>query len=514
MIERLLSGEEMRLCDEYTVKTLGTPSRVLMERAAECAAKEIISFGFDISRTLVVCGPGNNGGDGFAAARFLSQKARENGIEASIKVLFASEEAFMTDECKLQRKLALQAGIEITNDLSSISEKTLIVDALFGIGLSRNVKGIFGSIIDAVNSSNSAVVSLDIPSGICSDTGAVMGTAIKADLTVTFAYLKRGLCLYPGASHCGRIVKADIGIGCDAVKDKLSVFTATQIPPFPLPPRSPDSNKGTYGKVLIIGGAKGMAGAAYLSAKGAYRMGAGLVKIFTTEENRGILQMLLPEAVLITYGESSTAKEISAQLVSALADASAAVIGPGLSQSDTARIQLKTGISASKCPLIIDADALNLLSGSDCSHLKTQLLGRSVITPHMGEMSRLTGLSIPNLKADPIERAHNFAAEHNIVCTMKDARTVVSDGLRTYLNTTGCSALSKGGSGDVLSGMIAALVSQGMELFTASCVGVYIHGKAGRLAADTLGEYSVLAGEITDFIGSAIKNSLSQTEKI
>ena len=257
-----------------------------------------------------------------------------------------------------------------------------------------------------------------------------------------------------------------------------------------------------------------MAGAAYLSAKGAYRMGAGLVKIFTTEENRGILQMLLPEAVLITYGESSTAKEISAQLVSALADASAAVIGPGLSQSDTARIQLKTGISASKCPLIIDADALNLLSGSDCSHLKTQLLGRSVITPHMGEMSRLTGLSIPNLKADPIERARNFAAEHNIVCTMKDARTVVSDGLRTYLNTTGCSALSKGGSGDVLSGMIAALVSQGMELFTAACVGVYIHGKAGRLAADTLGEYSVLAGEITDFIGSAIKNSLSQTEKI
>ena len=500
MSERLLTGAEMKCCDEYTIDRLGVPSQVLMERAADAVVSEIIKSGLDISRTLAVCGAGNNGGDGFAAARFLAQRARENGIDAEVQTFFAGNDSSMSEGCRYQRDQNLHAGITERAEFSA-EGCTLIIDALFGIGLTREITGEYKNIIDTINASNSAVVSVDIPSGISSDTGSVMGTAIKADLTVTFASYKRGLFIYPGSELCGKLIKADIGIGTDALGSENAVFTSIDTPPFPLPRRSPSSNKGTYGNVLIVGGAKNMAGAAYLSAKAAYRTGAGLVRIFTSEENRVILQTLLPEAVLITYPKRAEKAEIERPLLAAIADASAVVIGPGLSQSEKAKIQLDTVIKNAVCPLVIDADALNILSSTKWNHLKVQ----AVITPHMGEMSRLTDIDIEELKSDPIEHAQAFAAKKDIVCAMKDARTAVSDGKNVYLNVTGNSGMSKGGSGDVLTGIIAALMAQKMFPFEAACTGVYLHGRAGELAAKDLTEYSLLARDIADYISFAIK---------
>ena len=500
MTEKLLLGSEMKSCDEYTINTLGVPSQVLMERAADAVVREIIKADFDIKQTVVVCGGGNNGGDGFAVARFLAEKARENGIDANIVTLFVGSASSMSEECGRQREYAKKAGI---SEIYEFDTKgiTLIIDAIFGIGLAREITGEYKDIIDMMNASHSAVVAVDIPSGVNSDTGAVMGAAVKADMTVTFAAYKRGLLLYPGAELCGRVIKADIGIATEAVGDEGDIFTSLGSAPFPLPSRSPSSNKGTYGKVLIVGGAKNMAGAAYLSGKAAYRTGAGLVRIFTNEANRIILQSLLPEAVLLTYENEGEIEEI---LLPAISDSSVIVIGPGLSQCDVAKHQLETVIKNAECPLIIDADALNILSSEDEKTLWSEIKAPVVITPHMGEMSRLTGEKISDLKNDAIESARTFAAEKGVICCMKDARTVVSDGKTAYLNITGNSGMSKGGSGDVLTGVIAALIAQGMTPYKSACTGVYLHGTAGDLAAASLSEYSLLARDIADNLSKAI----------
>lgn len=274
-----------------------------------------------------------------------------------------------------------------------------------------------------------------------------------------------------------------------------------------LPSRRQDSNKGTYGTVLVVGGAPGMAGAAYLSALAAYRSGAGLVRVFTCEENRVILQTLLPEAVLITY-KSDEPHKIPAYLSTAADSASAVVIGPGLSLSDIARLQLETVLKVAASPLIIDADALNILSKNEnLWELRACAASPVIITPHMGEMSRLTGKSIEELKASPESEAAAFAVFRGVVCVMKDAETTVSDGVRTYVNHSGCSGLSKGGSGDVLTGVIAALAAQKMPAFDASCLGVYLHGKAGKIASEKLSEYSLLARDIADALPLAFREA-------
>ncbi len=502
MVERLLTGDEMKLCDNYTIDNLGIPSRTLMERAADAVVNKIMSLGLDIKSTLVVCGSGNNGGDGFAVARFLAEKARVRGIEADIRTFFIGTSNSISKGCSLQRKLTKESGIPEDKNFDPI-DKTLIIDAIFGIGLSREISGEYKIIIDKINASNAKILSIDIPSGISSDTGKVMGTAVMADITVTFASYKIGHFLYPGALHSKSVFKADIGIGTEVLSPENNVFTSLSSMPYKMPYRSPDSNKGTFGKVLVIGGAKNMAGAAYLSAKAAYRTGAGLVRIFTTEKNRTIMQTLLPEAVLTTYPEGCHTGELTSLLVPLVKEATAIIIGPGLSQSEEAEWQLRTVLESAKCQLILDADALNIIA-SKGNDLIEKLPSNAIITPHMGEMSRLTNKNIEFLKACPIESAKRFAKQNNIICAMKDAVSTISDGEKVYLNTSGCSALAKGGSGDVLTGIIGALCAEGMSPFEATANGSFIHGKAGTLAAKDMGEYSLLARDITDYISKAI----------
>ena len=502
MKEVVLTSRQMRLCDEHTINARGVPSLVLMERAADAVVDNIINEGFDISNTVVVCGGGNNGGDGFAAARFLSEAARRTGADARIRCFFAGGGEDASEQCTYQRAMAEKSGIE---EMSSFDAQgvTLIIDALFGIGLSRPVEGEYKAVVDAINASGAKVVSVDIPSGINASSGEVMGVAVKADLTVTMSCYKLGQLLYPGAEKCGKLIKADIGIGTEAVSADFVAETAVGGAPVKLKARKPDSNKGDYGCVLVVGGAKGMAGAAYLAALSAYRCGAGLVRIFTCEENRAIIQGLLPEAVLTVYNAES---EIETLLSDALERASSVVIGPGLSKSKEAVLQLETVLNNASCPIVADADALNILA--ERKDLFGKVKGKMIITPHMGEMSRLTGESVGKLKANAISAAKDFASEHGIVCCMKDARTVISDGERAYVNVTGTSGLSKGGSGDVLSGIIGAFAATGMDLYDSACLGSYLHGRAGELASRKLTEYSLLARDIADHLSEAINESL------
>ncbi len=505
MKEFALTADQMKRCDLYTIEKRGVASRALMERAADAAAKAVINENIDMKNTLFVLGSGNNGGDGFAMARFLSQYARETGAESRIRIFFAGKSGSMTKECIYQREMAASSGISEESELST-ENATLIVDGLFGIGLTRDVTGEFAEIIEKINASNAVKVALDIPSGINADTGAVMGTAVKAQLTVTFGQLKIGGLLYPGASHCGKIIKADIGIEAEALNEALA-FTSKEKAPFSLPPRDPASNKGTYGKVLIVGGAPGMAGAAYLSALGAYRCGAGLVRIFTSEENRVILQALLPEAVVTSYEKNATSTEISMLLSDAVKGSDAVAVGPGLSMSDTAFYILKTVLETAKCPIVIDADALNILASEKGACLWSLINSPAVITPHIGELSRLSKLSVEKLKSNIPFYCKETAQNTETVCVAKDARTAVSDGERLYINQTGCSGLSKGGSGDVLSGVIAALLGMGADAFEAASTGVWLHGKSGECASDMIGEYSLLARDIANFLPRAIEKA-------
>lgn len=490
-MKRILTAEQMKRCDSYTINEIGVLSRELMGRAATAAFDAIMQGDFDLTHVLCICGTGNNGGDGLAVAKMLS----DAGVFTEYYV--CGDESRMTDECRY--RLDVLRGIDIpekkTLDLAGV---TLIVDAVLGIGLSGDVRGEAESVIKAVTDSGISTVALDIPSGINSDTGAVMGCAVKAELTVSFARLKPGHLLYPGRTYCGKTLTAEIGIGETAIEnDDLRVYSAeiADIAEI-LPKRSPDSHKGTYGRVLTVAGSAGMCGASYFSALASYRSGAGLVEVFTVPENLPVIQTTLPEAIV-----TSCSGDGAQLLRERIKFASAVVAGPGLGQSTRTVRFIEEVLGANK-PVLIDADGLNILSLSD--DLKERLKERkhyTVITPHMGEMARLTGKSIAEIKADPIGCARSFSDEYGVTVVLKDSATVIATDSVVNINTTGNSALAKGGSGDVLSGIIGAFLAAGKDPHTAATSGVYIHGLAGQIASEMNSEYSVLASDTANSIG-------------
>ena len=495
---RLLSAAQMKQCDNYTIENVGIPSRELMQRAAEAAFREIMSGGFDLDKVVCICGCGNNGGDGLAVAMLLHKA----GVQTEFFVCGSVEK--MSEECEYRYYSLLTAGATEQESLD-LDGATLVVDAILGIGLTGDVRGAAADAITQVNESLVPVVALDIPSGINSDTGAVMGCALSAELTVSFARLKPGHILYPGRSCCGKTIVADIGIDeCGISADELVMGIPEKIDiRFLLPKRAPHSHKGTYGRLLVAAGSRGMCGAAYFAALAAYRAGAGLVELFTPDVNVPVLQGKIPEAIVTSSDEGG------AQLFrQRLKDCSACVIGPGLGQSIDA-VRLVEEALESDTPLVIDADAMNIIAAND--DFKERLKSRkaeSVITPHAGEMSRFTGKSIAEVMADPITTARDISHEYGVVCVMKNSATVVASGDCVFVNPTGCSALAKGGSGDVLAGIIGAFLAEGAHGTDAAAAGVYLHGLAGEIAAEELSEYSVLATDTANSISKALKKIL------
>ncbi len=498
-MEWLVNAKEMKYCDNNTITHFGMPAMVLMERAALKVASYLEQNNCDTSKVLIVCGTGNNGGDGLAIARLLHLQ------HITVEIVLAGEKSKMTKETKAQLEICQKYLAERSEgDLqlvigSEISRRdyTLVIDALLGIGVSRNLEGNYFELITQMNELSGYKVAVDIPSGISADNGAVMGTAFRADATVTFGYQKLGLVLNPGASWAGEVQVADIGIEEHSWLDKkpgVSALNKTDLAG--LLKRAPDGNKGTFGKVLVIGGTINMAGAAYFTAKAAYKSGCGLVRIYTTEENRTILQTKLPEAILTTY---SGKKADLQQLNDALAWADVIVVGPGLGTDENAHTILKNTLKNAAVPLVADADALNIIAEDTQILLKPHT--EMIVTPHMGEMARLSGLSVSYLKENRFSAAEEFAREYNVICVLKDARTVTAVPYgRTYLNLSGNDGMATGGSGDVLAGIIGGLVAQGIHPEIASSLGVFWHGMAGDEASQKVGKHGVMAETIIEHL--------------
>ena len=490
-----VNAAQMKAADQYTIQKLGVPSLELMEHAAQACVQVLEDEKFDLSHVCVVCGSGNNGGDGFAIARILQNN------RYSVETFCVGNPEHYTEETQEQMHRLQECGGKITYGMPQEDSYSVIIDAVFGVGLSRKVEGRYRQVIEQMNRMRGTKFAVDIPSGLSATTGCILGCAFKADYTVTFQLKKIGLELSQGRTMAGKVIVPDIGISTDSIcEDQEIVRTAGKdIYRKMLPDRPEDSNKGTYGRLLVIAGSKGMAGAAYLNAHAAYMTGAGLVRIYTSSDNREILQTLLPEAIITTYEEYN--KE---ELLSLLTWADGVCIGSGLGMSRLSEKILKTVIEYVKVPCLIDADGLNLLAENK-NYLNQMAERRFVITPHMKEMSRLTGTPVEELKADRIQILKDFISRYRITCVLKDSRTLIASeekGIR--MNLTGNSAMAKAGSGDVLAGVISGWMVQEKEAEDAAELGTYIHGLSGDLAKFEKGVYSVMARDLIEYISKAL----------
>ena len=489
----LVTAEEMKIYDHNTMEEIGISGDVLMERAALetfriLQEKGLVSEG---GSAFLLVGYGNNGGDGLVLARLLAQA----GLHVEIYPAGDSDRA-----TPLWKK---QAGILTHFPVTYVTEPCretydIVVDALFGVGLSRPLTGKLLEAVEVLNALKGFKVACDIPSGISSDTGKAMGGAVRCDLTVTYGFEKRGLYLYPGRSYTGECRVAQIGIGREAFLGREpEMFYLEDSYEELFPPRNEQGNKGTFGKALIIAGSLQMAGAAILSATACYRSGAGMVKLLSPMENRVILQQCIPEALLGTYDD----------LEESLEWCDVICIGPGLGTSREAAGVLRRVLEEDK-PLLIDADGINLLC-KDTELLKIFLRGRErerqvVLTPHMGELLRLwrachpgLDLSMDQLKERIIPEGRELAEILGAVLAAKDAVTLIfQPGGQICMNLTGNSGMATAGSGDVLSGIITAFLAQGVSPFSCACRGVRLHGMAGDRVAGRLGEPGLMAGDL------------------
>ena len=493
-MEYLVTAAEMKQYDSNTIEILGIPGMVLMERAALEAFRAIEArFGSKSTsekRVFILAGMGNNGGDGLALGRLLC----EAGYCVHIKCV--GDEAKASEQWRQQRRILNHFPVIFCeNDQASDIEYTILVDALFGVGLSRKVEGIYSREIEAFNDRSGFKIALDIPSGIHSDTGMVLGCAVKADLTVTFGFVKRGLVLYPGTNYAGEIQKAEIGISGKSFLGQMpDMFYYNEAVEDLLPKRDPSGNKGTFGKMLLVAGSMKMAGAAVLAAKAAYRIGVGMVKVISAPENREIIQTTVPEALYGTYEDL----EVS------LAWADVIVIGPGIGTGKEALENLQMVIAEGQKPLVIDADGLNLLAKEE--ELFNELAAREnrdriiVLTPHVGELSRMLDRKIAELKEDLPGAARELACKLHAIVVAKDARTFIAGENRPVcVNLRGNSGMATAGSGDVLAGMIGGLLGQGMNGFAGACIGATVHGAAGDSVAAIRGEHGCMAGDLAEW---------------
>lgn len=499
----LVTGGQMKEIDRHATEVIGIPSLVLMEQAAMAVVSEVLKRAEKHDRIWAVCGSGNNGADGIAAARLLYLQGY------GVTVILAGSPENGTPEYKKQIEIARNLGMELFEYGDFIPGRCeIMIDAIFGVGLSREVEGTCRDLIAALLECEPAcVVAVDLPSGIHADTGQVMGIALKADVTVSFGYEKLGTMLYPGRSFSKRVVVADIGFpGMDPQGRDFGLFTLEQGDLSMIPSRPAYSNKGTFGRVLLVAGSANMGGAAYLSGLAAYKTGAGLVKLFTVEENRVILQTALPEAVLAVY-DPDEAKEACDHFMELVKEecqwADVIVLGPGIGHEPYIRNLVEGVLANAYVPIILDADGLNAVAAHP--ELAGYFTENIIVTPHLGEMARLTGRTVEEIREGLIPAAREYADRYGITCILKDAVTVAAlKDQRTFVNDSGNSAMAKAGAGDVLTGILAGLLALGMGEADAAAMGVYIHGRAGDLVKRRVGQHGLLARELAQAIGSVM----------
>ena len=502
----------MREADRRTIEEIGIPSLVLMENAGRqvVAAIEAVHSDLVDRKVAVLCGRGNNGGDGFVVARTFVQR----GIDVSVFVI--GRVADVRGDARINLEILGRLGITVVEiddsqawelHFTEISDCTLIVDAIFGTGLNAPLSGLMETVVADVNGSGIPVVAVDLPSGLSADTHETIGDSIEAGMTVTLAAPKLPLVLPPAEIRAGDIVIADIGIPGDVITSlegpQVHLLTRGTMREL-IGPRMPDSHKGDYGRVLIVAGSRGKTGAAHLSALGALRSGAGLVTVATPACCLPIVAAMAPEYMSEPIDERHDGLDPACvdRVLEMARDVMA--IGPGLGQAPGTRDFIRALVDRATMPLVLDADGLNAfvddpdrLSGKDGRDL--------IITPHPGEMARLVGMSTDEVQASRLEIARNFAVAHHVYVVLKGHRTLVATpDEKVFINPTGNAGMATGGTGDVLTGMIAAWLAQLLDAEAACQLAVYLHGMAGDLAEADEGEVSMTAGDLAAHIGDAV----------
>jgi hydroxyethylthiazole kinase-like uncharacterized protein yjeF len=511
---KLLKAEEMKTIDHRASSEFGIPSLILMENAGLRTLEVIEDILGETRRKsiIILAGKGNNGGDGLVVARHLLNSG------AMVKVFFTGQVDKLTSDSRVNYEILMRMGASIIplsseQDLDrlmlSLMNADLIVDALYGIGFKGSLNPFDSRLVKMVNWCRAPVVAVDIPSGVEADSGRVHGEAIKADHTVTFALPKIGLVLEPGKEYVGTLSVADISIPAVLLEDKniKTNLINEQIVRTMLKPRVADSHKGTYGHTLVIGGSPGMAGAVMMAALAALRTGAGLVTAAVPESLTTVVDSNLVEvmtAPLAETGHSAIAPEALPAIENLLGTVSVCAIGPGMSRYPEAGAIVRFVLERSGIPLVIDADGLNALD-NDITILKDRQVP-IILTPHPGEMARLTGKSIEEIQSDRLETAREFAQKWGVTLVLKGNKTVIANPSgEAYINISGNPGMATAGSGDVLCGIISGLIAQGLKPQDAAFTGVYLHGLAGDLAAELRGERGLIAGDLISCLPQVLK---------
>jgi len=510
---RILNADQMREADRRTIQEIGIASLVLMENAGRQVVAAIESLYSDLAERsiAIVCGKGNNGGDGFVVARTLQQR----GFDVSVFVIGRISE--VKGDARINLDILGRVGqtvVEVADQTAwelhgaEIAGHDLIIDAMFGIGLSTPLTGFYETVVADINEAGVPIVSIDVPSGMSADSADLIGDAIEATVTVTLGAPKMPLVLPPAESKSGEVVIADIGIPAEVFEQldgpRLELLTREQMRPL-IQPRAADAHKGDFGRVLVVAGSMGKAGAAVLCAQGAMRAGAGLVTVASPRCCQPTIAAHATE--YMTEGLDETPEgtiHYSAAAAVLGTDADVIVAGPGLGRGEGVTTFVRELLDKCEGPLVLDADALNAFA--DEPGLLVGREGRDlIITPHPGEMARLVGCTVEDLQVDRIGIATDFAKRHKLYVVLKGYRTiVVTPDEKVFVNPTGCPGMATGGTGDVLAGMLGAWLAQLLDAEAACKLAVYLHGSAGELADADNGEVSMTASDLVEHIGDAI----------
>lgn len=494
----VMSVKQAKSIDRETIEKIGVPGIVLMENAAQDIFNGIVHKGMDF---LFFCGVGNNGGDGLAIARklFLSNKDIRVYIVGNLEK--ASEEFLINYNILKNIGVCIEViGNKITSEICLDIEKAdVVVDCIMGIGLNREITGTIYDLISMINKYAKYIVAVDNPTGLSADSGEVMGISIKADETFVIEVLKKGYFNLRAKEYLGNINIVKIGIP-EIIKksnsDNVKILSKEDYKKI-IPIREVYGHKGSYGRTVILSGSNGMTGASYITTESSIKTGSGLVSLVVEKEIQPILSSKLIEAMTVNYDEEEKINKL-------ISEADVIICGPGLSKNQANKDMLYKFINDSECPMVLDADALNIIS--EDNKLLDKLRGRAIFTPHLGEMSRLCNKTIKQIESNRIDVCREYASQ-GIVTLLKGYNTVVSNGVEVIVNNTGNSKMASGGMGDCLTGIIGGLVSQGIDLFNAAVLGAYIHGAIGdEISKD---RYVVTARDIIEEIPKFMQQMLS-----
>ncbi len=514
---KLATNEQMAQINKIAIKEFSIPGIVLMENAGFAMLHEIVKDFDPTNRIVIICGNGNNGGDGFVLARHLHQRGYR------LQIFHVGYPEHLIGDSEINYKIVNKLKIPMTQihnekDLPDLfvelSRCNLVVDSLIGTGMQSSATGVDAKIISAVNDATCKVYSVDIPSGVGGNDGRVSNIAIRADKTITFSLPKVGNILFPGAAFNGDLIIKDIGIPLEVIDEvpmNYELITRSMVVDM-IPKRDRNSHKGYYGKARMIAGSMSMAGAAILTTKAALRSGLGMARLYVPDSINHIMKTAVPELITVPFQELRKGvigiNHIDTILKDA-PDSDVFTIGPGCGISFELEEIVKNIIEKVPSPIILDADALNVLA-KDVSVLNLKK-SPIIITPHMGEMSRLTGKPLEEIIESPVSTARDFAIEWQVYVVLKSARTVVAtpEG-KVYVNINGNSGMSTAGTGDVLTGIITGMVGQGLSPLNAALAGVFIHGMTGDRVAERLGEHGLLAGDLVEALPYTLKELLGR----